>query len=142
MPTASIAKRFICPRCLRAQRLQQRQCRITITNYPHRTRSFVPSSPLPSAKDGSSGSNPSPPGGHQEETEKDDAMSRRLSQMSEEMLETGGRRAFKAVKEAGFDETLRKQLEERIADASFRSENAAAIAQTQLPSSAGKGTRD
>jgi hypothetical protein len=69
-------------------------------------------------------------------------MSRRLSQMSEEMLETGGRRALKAVQEAGFDETLRKQLEERIADASFRSENATAIAQAQLPSSAGKGTRN
>ena len=69
-------------------------------------------------------------------------MSRRLSQMSEEMLEAGGRSALKAVQEAGFDETLRKQLEERIASAGFRSENAAAIAQAQLPSSAGKGTRD
>lgn len=69
-------------------------------------------------------------------------MARRLEQMSEEMLESGGKGARKAVEEAGFGEDLRKQLEERIAGANFRNENAQALAQAQLPSSAGKGTRD
>jgi len=70
------------------------------------------------------------------------AMSRRLAAMSEESLETGGRSARKAVEEAGFSDDLKRQLEQRIADASFRSENAQAFAQANLPSSAGQGTRD
>ncbi|EON69051.1 hypothetical protein W97_08364 [Coniosporium apollinis CBS 100218] len=69
-------------------------------------------------------------------------MSKRLAQMSEDSLETGGRSARKAVSEAGFGEALRAQLEERIASASFKSDNAAAFAQANLPTSAGKGTRD
>ncbi|KAK5002031.1 hypothetical protein LTR28_011913, partial [Elasticomyces elasticus] len=66
------------------------------------------------------------------------AMSKRLSEMSDETLETGGKSARKAIEEAGFDEQLRKKLEERIANASFRSENASAFAQAELPSSAGR----
>jgi len=62
--------------------------------------------------------------------------------MSEESLETGGRSARKAVEEAGFSEDLKRQLEERIANASFRSDNASAFAQVNMPSSAGRGTRD
>lgn len=69
-------------------------------------------------------------------------MSRRLAQMSEEGLEDSGRRAAKVVQEAGFDDELKRQLEERIKSASFRSENASAFAQANLPSSAGRGTRD
>lgn len=70
------------------------------------------------------------------------AMSRRLSEMSEGSLETGGRSARKAVEEAGFDEDLKRRLEERIANASFRNEFASAIAQAELPAHAGKATRD
>src|SRR5438105_2037900 len=66
------------------------------------------------------------------------AMSRRLAQMSDESLETGGRSAEKVVKEAWFDETLKRELEERIANASFRNEHPSAFAQAELPSSAGK----
>jgi hypothetical protein len=69
-------------------------------------------------------------------------MSRRLEQMSEESLETGGSSARKAVAEAGFDEELKRRLEERLAGANFKSENASAFAQAELPSSAGRGTRD
>ncbi|KAK4928096.1 hypothetical protein LTR28_011916, partial [Elasticomyces elasticus] len=69
-------------------------------------------------------------------------MSKRLSEMSDETLETGGKSVRKAIEEAGFDEQLRKKLEERIANASFRSKNASAFAQAELPSSAGRGTRD
>ncbi|KAE9990614.1 hypothetical protein EG327_001165 [Venturia inaequalis] len=68
------------------------------------------------------------------------AMSRRLSQMSEDSLSGSG--AKKAVEEAGFDENLKKQLEERIAAADFRNDYASAFATVDLPSSAGRGTRD
>jgi hypothetical protein len=34
---------------------------------------------------------------------------------------------------AGFSEELKKQLEERIAQSSFRSENAAAVSQVDMP---------
>lgn len=67
-------------------------------------------------------------------------MSRRLAEMSEESLESGGRSARKAVEEAGFSEELKARLEQKIADASFRSENASAFARVNLPSSAGKGS--
>ena len=69
-------------------------------------------------------------------------MSRRLADMSEEALETGGRSARKAVSEAGFSEDLKQQLEDRIKDAGFRSQNAQAFATAGLSSSAGAGTRD
>ena len=69
-------------------------------------------------------------------------MSQRLAQMTEEALETGGRQGRKAVAEAGLNENLRKQFEERIASASFRQKHAQAFAQAALPQSAGRGTRD
>ncbi|TKA34042.1 hypothetical protein B0A50_00022 [Salinomyces thailandicus] len=62
--------------------------------------------------------------------------------MTEENLETGGRSARKAVEEAGFSDDLKRELEEKIADARFRSENASAFAEANLPSSAGKASRD
>jgi hypothetical protein len=68
------------------------------------------------------------------------AMSRRLSQMSEESLSGSG--AKNAIEEAGFNEDLKKQLEERIAAANFRNDYSSAFAQVNLPSSAGRGTRD
>ena len=69
-------------------------------------------------------------------------MSRRLAEMSDESLESGGRGARKAVEEAGFSEELRARLEEKIAGASFRNENASAFAQANMPAGAGKETRD
>lgn len=68
-------------------------------------------------------------------------MSRRLSQMSEESLEEGGSSARKAVEEAGFDENLKRRLEERIAGANFKNEYANILAQVELPSSADKMTK-
>ncbi|EME44865.1 hypothetical protein DOTSEDRAFT_70801 [Dothistroma septosporum NZE10] len=70
------------------------------------------------------------------------AMSRRLQEMGDENLESGGRSARNAVAEAGFNEDLKRELENKIASASFRSENAAAFAQANMPASAGQGTRD
>lgn len=68
-------------------------------------------------------------------------MSGRLEQMTDEMIEQGGRRTKKVIEEGGFSEELRMKLEARLQEGSFRNENVAAFAQTSLPSSAGKGTQ-
>lgn len=70
------------------------------------------------------------------------AMSRRLAQMSEEAIEQGGKGARNIVEEATFSEELKRQLEEKIASATFKSENASALAQANLPLSAGKHIRE
>lgn len=60
-------------------------------------------------------------------------MSRRLSSMTEQSLEEGSRAARKVAEEAGFSDELKKQLEDRISEGTFRSENAAAFAQAEMP---------
>lgn len=72
------------------------------------------------------------------------AMSRRLQEMTEENIQTGGRSARKAVQEAGFEfsESLKKELEEKIASANFRNENASALAQAGMSTNAGKFERE
>lgn len=60
-------------------------------------------------------------------------MFRRLAEMAEETMETGGRSSRKVMSEAGFSEELKKQLEERITQSTFRSENAAAFSQIDMP---------
>ncbi|KAF2739770.1 hypothetical protein EJ04DRAFT_559671 [Polyplosphaeria fusca] len=62
--------------------------------------------------------------------------------MTEESLESGGHGAQKAVDEAGFSEDLKRELQERLASANFRAENRSAFAEAELPSHAGRGTRD
>lgn len=85
-------------------------------------------------------------------------MSRRLAQMTDGILDHGGRSAEKAIEEAGFSEELKRQLEERIKDGKFKSDHSAAIVQLNTPvsialyskstaltaaqPSAGQGTRD
>ena len=79
----------------------------------------------------------------QNEREKEQgAMSRRLADLSEESLETSGRSARKAMEEAGFDEDLKRELEDRLASAQFKEQHRSAIAQAEMPASAGKGSRD
>jgi hypothetical protein len=74
------------------------------------------------------------------------AMSQRLAQMTEDSLVTGGSSARRAVADAagtGFDEDLRRRLEEKISSANLaRSEHPQAFATINLPESAGRGTRD
>lgn len=60
-------------------------------------------------------------------------MSERLKQMTDEMIERDGRGAKRAIEEGGFSEELKKKLEARLQESSFRSENAAAFAQANLP---------
>jgi len=118
---------FICARCVRAG-LRARQS--PVERFRHH---FSTTSPQ-RRDDGQDGS--------KKVDEEQGAMSKRLAEMSEENLITGGRSAKKAVEEAGFSEDLRRRLEERIKDTSFKSQNAQAFAQANLPSSAGRGTQD
>jgi hypothetical protein len=61
------------------------------------------------------------------------AMSRRLAEMTESSVDTGGSSTAKNVRDAGFSEELKRQLEARIADTAFRSQNRMAIAEAELP---------
>jgi hypothetical protein len=61
------------------------------------------------------------------------AMSRRLEDMTERVVQEGGRSAQKHVDEAGFSEELKQRLQARIADSKFKAENPAAFAQINLP---------
>lgn len=72
-------------------------------------------------------------GSSREDTQNTGAMSRRLSEMTEETLEQGGRSARKVVDEAGFSEGLKRRLEAKIADSTFRNENSSAFAQLEMP---------
>lgn len=60
-------------------------------------------------------------------------MSRRLGEMTEQTIESGGRSAAKNVREAGFSEELKAQLEARISEGAFRSQNLRAITDAELP---------
>ena len=60
-------------------------------------------------------------------------MSERLVQMTDDMIERDSRSAKKAIEEGGFSDELKKKLEARLQEGTFRSENAAAFAQASLP---------
>ena len=68
-------------------------------------------------------------------------LTERLEQLTEESIEQAGSRASKTIEEAGFSDELRQRLEAKIKDAQFKSDNAAAFAQVEMPSSAGRGTQ-
>lgn len=60
-------------------------------------------------------------------------MSRRLSEMAEETMDTGSKSDRKMMQDVGFSEELKKQLEDRIAQSSFQAENQQAISVANLP---------
>lgn len=61
------------------------------------------------------------------------ALSRKLSEMTEDAMLEGGRSARRNMEQAGFSEDLKKQLEERIAASSFKNEYAAAHSIVDMP---------
>jgi hypothetical protein len=61
------------------------------------------------------------------------AMTRRLAEMTEESVDIGGLSAARNVEAAGFSDELKKQLESRIADSAFRSQNQRAFVEAELP---------
>ncbi|KAL3433014.1 hypothetical protein BDV09DRAFT_187044 [Aspergillus tetrazonus] len=82
------------------------------------------------------------PEARNEDKREEGAMSRRLSEMAEQAFLEGGQSARKNLSQAGFSEELKKELEERVAAATFKSEHAAAHSIVNMPESAGQGTRD
>lgn len=60
-------------------------------------------------------------------------MSRRLSQMTDESLEQGGHGLQKSIEEGGFSDELKKALQARIQESSFKRDNAAAFAEANMP---------
>jgi hypothetical protein len=73
---------------------------------------------------------------------KQGAMSRRLEQATEDALMEGGRAGRRTIEAAGFSEELKARLLERVEAATFKSEHASALAEAEIGSNAGRGTRD
>ena len=73
------------------------------------------------------------PNQSRDETKEDGAMARRLSEMTEQAMLEGGRSARKNMREAGFSEDLKRELEERIAGSAFKSEHATAHSIVDMP---------
>lgn len=67
------------------------------------------------------------------QAEEPGGMSRRLGQMTEESIEQNSRNTKKAIEEGGFSEELKRQLEARIQDSTFKSQNPAAFAELSMP---------
>jgi hypothetical protein len=53
--------------------------------------------------------------------------------MAEESMDTGSKSDRKLMKDAGFSEELKKQLEERIAQTAFRAEHPQAFSEVDMP---------
>lgn len=68
-----------------------------------------------------------------ENEEEQGALSRKLSQMTEDAMLEGGRSARRNMEQAGFSDDLKKELEERIAATSFKSDYAAAHSIVNMP---------
>lgn len=122
---------YVCVRCLRTQRLRAYNNAIHHVSKlsSKSTISPHPADPATPRKDSVDGNGPDV---SQQEKERG-AMSRRLEEMTDRTIEESGERSRKAFEDAGFSEELKKELEERIAMSSFKSENAAAFAQVDLP---------
>ena len=67
------------------------------------------------------------------EVDEQGRMSQRLSQMTEEAIEQGDRNIEKVIEGGDFSEELKRKLEQRIQDTSFRNENPAAFAELDMP---------
>lgn len=127
MNLAKRANSYICVRCL---------CRQFSLSFRYRnndiSRSFAHSIDLPheTSKDNEDPESTSEANG---QGRVEGRMSERLKQMTDEMIERDGRGTKRAIEEGGFSEELKKKLEARLQESSFRSENAAAFAQANLP---------
>ena len=127
----NIAKRvntYICARCLSKQSHLFARYRQNVIFK----RGIAQSTVLPQETSKDEG-DPRPASETSGEGQAEGRMSERLAQMTDEMIEHNDRSAKKAIEEAGFSEELKKKLEARLQESSFRSENAAAFAQASLP---------
>lgn len=65
--------------------------------------------------------------------DKSGTLSRRLAEMTEDMILEGGRSARRNLQEAGFSEELKKRLEEKIKESAFKNEHAVAFSIANMP---------
>jgi hypothetical protein len=133
-PSAAL-RPYTCARCVRANR---RPLRLG-TTASGTTRRYADAATQPkeldTKHDDTQSNKPEVRGAGGEEAE-EGAFTRRMREMSEDALESGGHGAFKAVKEAGFSPELKAMLEQRIAAADLKTSEA------NLPASASRHTRD
>ncbi|KAH7396705.1 hypothetical protein DE146DRAFT_720068 [Phaeosphaeria sp. MPI-PUGE-AT-0046c] len=136
MTPSAVFRSYTCARCLRANRVPQRPP--TTAGESRRRYGNAATQPKEFETEQNEQSSANRPAVRDDEAaEKEEgALTRRLRQMSEEALESGGHGALKAVEEAGFSADLKAQLEQRIAAANIRSSAA------ELPASASRHTRD
>jgi hypothetical protein len=133
-----VPRPYICAGCLRAKRRSNVFTPIRVSgNGPVRryAQAATQATENNGGKEDKEASEIGQNGARGEEKE-EGAFTRRMREMSEEALESGGRSALKAVDEAGFSADLKAQLELRIASANLRSSEA------DLPASASRHTRD
>ena len=124
------ASNWICSNCIRLQKLHGNQ------SIPWRFHLR----PFSSAEQLSEGQATAPKNDEdvrpQDEGEKEKeigAMSKRLAEMAEETMDTGSRSDRKMMEDAGFSEELKKQLEDRITQTAFRSQNQQAVSGAEMP---------
>lgn len=123
---------IICTRCLYGQLA----CPSFRAQHCRNTRAFATSTALPQQNEHASAKKKDHTETDVEITEDGGdlgGMSRRLAQMTDESIEQGGRSPKRAIEEGGFSEELKRRLEERIQESSFKSDNAAAFAQVNMP---------
>lgn len=61
------------------------------------------------------------------------ALSRKLSEMAEETMDTGSKSDRKLLQDAGFSADLKKQLEDRIAQTTFNAQDQQSLTQANMP---------
>ena len=123
---------FICTRCLYGQLV----CPSFRAQNGRISKALATSAALPQQNEHASAKDGDHTETHKGVTEnrgEPGGMSRRLAQMTDESIEQGGRSAKKAIEEGGFSEELKRRLEERIQESSFKSDNPAAFAQVNMP---------
>jgi hypothetical protein len=138
MPPFPVPRPYICAGCLRAKRRSNVFVPIRLSGYGPVRRYAQAATQARENDGGKEDKEASERGqdGSRGEEKEEGAFTRRMREMSEEALESGGRSALKAVDEAGFSADLKAQLESRIASANLRSSEA------DLPASASRHTRD
>jgi hypothetical protein len=137
MIRSSLYTPYICARCLRATQPSSRPVPIrTVADRRRCTRAFASAATQKKDSEGGHDQVPATDASQQEgagEAQEEGAFTRRMREMSEEALESGGHSALKAVEEAGFSAELKAQLEQRIAGANLPAD---------LPAAASRHTRD
>ena len=114
---------WTCSRCLRSQ--QRLAARAATSSTPQ--RAFSSTSPHHADGEGSKQD------GSVKEEQEQGALSRRLSEMAEETMDTGSKSDRKMMQDMAFSDDLKKQLEERIAQTAFKGENQQAFSQASMP---------